>query len=1046
MANEQPIPITREELMPRLQKMAVLAKAGKLDERGMQVFKAGVAQARVLEQAAPPIDATNVAAPSAPAAPSGPIAGAPPSVQVPAAQYQSSTQPTPTISDRMKGIWDNLTTAVEGVPVGTTIKNAGLALRDELPIVRYMNPDIQQEQYQRSMTDPNAASLNIFFQDVVPLLPIGKVVSGLVRAGSASALEATLKFIPKGMDGVDNVAKIVGRSKWAPGWIQQGIKRMQEGVVTGRPSPTTPVMDGTPISSNLIMDASGEVKVGQMKALPPAPPGITESGVQRQFIGEASTSPLNPPWRQGAEVREGITGVEQTIINPPTDAKGAKAFAKSAKELRAAQKGKIAPITSTPIQPINTPKDVPPVGPVRVVVKQRKGGPPIYEDDLIALHEIGNTPVQKSFYDKMQKWSIETMPRMFDRMPANAKKMFYQPLREAEAGWRREHKTIMNEFTKFRKTLGVSNKGMERIGLFGLSRDADGLATLTKMGLANKIPGGIGTKALTQNEEMVYNRMGEIFNDTWGRLNEVRSLAGKAPLPKIDNYMPFFRFVPKAKMEDGFSLLDSVDADFVTSSFRNSKHMMERVKGARQVFETTNGEQLINRYLESALNTIHTAPPITKGRDLLRKFRTAESKQVFQGLQKKDVGANWGLADANKPAHDMLKYFLDVAGGQDLGWSNGKFIDNAVHKLGQNMSFAVLSANLKSATIQPMALYQTAVEIGPRWTVHGLNQLIADVARPAGSRASQLAYEKSNVLISREFDAAMEDLASQFGFMSKKMASSYNPLMRGAGQLIGKSRLMAGRAGLWPLKALDMLTAKATWLGAYGKATKALQLGEQEAIKYADDVVTATQASGLRIDRSPIQQHSLGKAASLFQTFVINQWGWLTKDVLGAKGISKTTKLKKITTLLVGSMGIDSLCENVLGTTSPIPNPIGAFDRAYEDTGDWKIATQMTAKELLELIPIVGGSTRWGAQASGPIAELAQKIPQAIGNAPGSQSVPSAVAETATKGMGIPATGQVMKSARELARGERDPRAIILGRATRSPQSLAELKRTYKME
>jgi hypothetical protein len=435
------------------------------------------------------------------------------------------------------------------------------------------------------------------------------------------------------------------------------------------------------------------------------------------------------------------------------------------------------------------------------------------------------------------------------------------------------------------------------------------------------------------------------------------------------------------------------------------------------------------------LNAIHTGVPIAKGRELLLQFG------------KKREGDIWKLSNVNPAAHSMLKYFLDVAAGQKVGITLGAFMDGVLTKLGNNLSFAILSANIRAALIQPTAILQTTVEIGPRWAVAGVKELLKDVGRPLGSKATKMAFDKSNVLISRSFDTAMADLSSRLGFVTKPLATSGLPAVRAIGRGLGGARLAVGQVGLAPLKWLDMITAKATWLGAYRKATELYGLGEKMAIEFADDVVVRTQASGLRIERSPLQQHALGKSVSLLNTFIINQWGWLTKEVLGVSqvGMSKMARLKKIATLVTGASAINYLYEDVLGTQSPVPNPTGEYARAIEEGRSEGEALWQATGELVEVVPIVGGAVRWGSALGGPILETFQRPIESLARRPTAPAPGKVLPVTAGRLLGVPGVSQISKATRGIQQGAQ-LREVLLGRVgRRPPRSLQDLKRLQRL-
>lgn len=224
---------------------------------------------------------------------------------------------------------------------------------------------------------------------------------------------------------------------------------------------------------------------------------------------------------------------------------------------------------------------------------------------------------------------------------------------------------------------------------------------------------------------------------------------------------------------------------------------------------------------------------------------------------------------------------------------------------------------------------------------------------------------------------------------------------------------------------LDFHTAKATWNGAYKKA-KAEGKGEIEARNYADDTVTRTQGSAMPSDMAPIQRTAGGKALTMFQTFVINQWGFLTKDVLGIKNASITNRqaVKKVMGFLVGATLFNMLYEDGFGVNSPLPTPIRAFGKAIEEGDGIPSASWSATKEIAELIPVVGGGMRYGTGFMGATAEHAVDVGKKIA---GAKQWTKPWPELIGKTLGVPGTSQAAKMIRIADKGG-TPLDMLLGR------------------
>lgn len=236
-----------------------------------------------------------------------------------------------------------------------------------------------------------------------------------------------------------------------------------------------------------------------------------------------------------------------------------------------------------------------------------------------------------------------------------------------------------------------------------------------------------------------------------------------------------------------------------------------------------------------------------------------------------------------------------------------------------------------------------------------------------------------------------------------------------------------------------METAIATWNGAFKLATDNGMKFER-AVNFADDVVTRTQASALPGDLAPIQWSAFGKSVTLFQTFVINNWGFLTKDVLGLGNvsISNDVALRKVIRLVSAMTAANILLEGWgewggLGLQSPFPTPIKDIQRSIENNDPAVTTALKVAFGLIDPVPVIG-SARYGKGPGGPVLELGYETVRSLQGAPMAKPLP----EIAGKILGVPGTTQIGKSLRAKERGE-STYGIVVGRYR--PEDYAKRKR-----
>ena len=313
-------------------------------------------------------------------------------------------------------------------------------------------------------------------------------------------------------------------------------------------------------------------------------------------------------------------------------------------------------------------------------------------------------------------------------------------------------------------------------------------------------------------------------------------------------------------------------------------------------------------------------------------------------------------------------------------------LEKGLLKLNENLTYAILGASIRSAGIQPSAIINTFTLLGPKYTAKGIASLLSPKKRRA-------AMETSRHLITRSYDVAVSDAM-------RAVASGK----------IGKAKKAIGGATLKPLQMLDMETAKATFHAAHEYGVKELGYKGRKAQRFADEITMKTQASAAPSDIAPIQRTPAGKSLTLFQTFVINEWDFLTKDVMGIKNakITNPQAFNRAVKYVAAATAINIFYEDVLGVNSPHPTPIRAFQESLEAGDSIPSATWRVTKELAEKVPIVGGGIRYGKGITGAPAEVVRDF----------ITQKTIKAENIAKLAGVPGTAQIAKTIRARKRGE----------------------------
>jgi hypothetical protein len=441
----------------------------------------------------------------------------------------------------------------------------------------------------------------------------------------------------------------------------------------------------------------------------------------------------------------------------------------------------------------------------------------------------------------------------------------YYPYRMAERRITRE----MNHLHKDLKNLraGLNFKSRERIGTYAIAQQGTrGLEQLASQGIT-EIP------KLNTREMKAYNEIRSRLEDWHTRINEMRVENGLSPLPKLENYFTFVHTMTaleKTGLKTNY-LLER--ADTIMNRYAKAKQSAF-VFGKRRGVDPLGKMELdaINvyrRYASNAIKHVNYTPIVAQVREMLMRLKDGEVIEPKPTGGVKKTKKYYNFANENPRAAEFLREWSNYIA--DMGqYSKMNFGDRVLRRMSENIAISTLGANFRSALIQPTALRNTFAEVGLH-TIEG-------VVRTLDPKATREVLRKSNVLESRAYEAIITDL----------MESLSHGRLAPAKQFAAKWS-MAG------LKWLDMRTAIATWEAGYRRA-KSRRMSEKDAINYADDLVVRTQASALKGDISPIQRSAVGKFFTMFQTFVINDWGYLTKDVLGIrnKNVRKRDAMRNV--------------------------------------------------------------------------------------------------------------------------------------------------------
>lgn len=569
--------------------------------------------------------------------------------------------------------------------------------------------------------------------------------------------------------------------------------------------------------------------------------------------------------------------------------------------------------------------------------------------------------------------------------------------------------TLMKDvLTKSRKEIskGLNRRDKKDIMTYAVSKQKRGMALLKE----SKVSGVDITKATAKvegNAKLLdtYNKLRERYENWYNRLNRVRESIGKKPFPKEEDYFTFIRNLSMMERM-GFKPMQ------VSTELFGKQYMKAGSTPFRFARRRTGGRyrleldpfRVLEIYEDIAVDHIQLSPLIAK----MREYQTRIKDPVD--------GKEFLLANKNPVLAKAIHEWANHIAGMKKETIIPPAAERVLLRLNNNLVSSILSFMVRSALIQPTALKNTMSIIGFKYTAKGVASLLYDVpttVRNVGGIAFRgkpmgrnLAMRKSKVLLSRAFETAQKDLVDS--------------VKRGEG------KRWLSKQGLKPLQILDLEAARATWQGGYEYAMKELGYNSKKAATYADDLVTTTQASALPGDISPVQRTTAGKVLTLFQTFVINDWNFMLRHVIGRSNVNVDTPLALARTMrwLTAATLFNIIFEDILGINSPLPTPIKATKESLEKGDSFPSLAWNVGKEFIEPIPVIG-SARYGKGPGGAMTELASETVKFITRQP--MAKPGL--ELGGEWLGIPGTAQIAKTIRARKR-EETPYGQIVGTYT----------------
>lgn len=342
------------------------------------------------------------------------------------------------------------------------------------------------------------------------------------------------------------------------------------------------------------------------------------------------------------------------------------------------------------------------------------------------------------------------------------------------------------------------------------------------------------------------------------QLNNVRKLNNLAPIKKRKDYFPHMEELKLAD-ELGLSLSSSkLPVDILQSRTPRFPFAKPR-KGFQR---DTDIVRVYSGYVNAALRHVHLAGPGTQVK-AYSEFLPPNLKRAVDGWLSRTVFGGLDPVDALPGADILAKGF-----GVLRNLAVGRFI------LG----------SARVALQQPSQIIQTANITGVGETLKALRVAVQPLPRSL--------IRKSNFLQTR-------NVMQEFQPVPSAVLGSSDKFLR------------------WFTSSTDMIVAKQTWAAAFSQAKK-LNLTDDAAVRYADDVGRWVHARYEPIWRAPLISGRLKGSVLPFQTFGFNLYNFLKQDTKGLAQLRNTSRRTEVLRALTSIAATDMIYESV-----GIPGPFG---------------------------------------------------------------------------------------------------------------------------
>ena len=342
-----------------------------------------------------------------------------------------------------------------------------------------------------------------------------------------------------------------------------------------------------------------------------------------------------------------------------------------------------------------------------------------------------------------------------------------------------------------------------------------------------------------------------IYDELLVRLNEARLKVGQKEIPKRKDY--FTHSEELGTLINIFGDVNNIPGDMLRAApFTKPNAPFFKFALPRYFSKSTAGAvEGFERYLQGALPTIHYADPIVNLRGHI-PFLPPRASAYFQDFTN-DLARKKSQLD--RPIPDVVLKLADKFRGLT---SKGSIL-----------------GNLSTAFLQPSSIASTISRAGVVNTIRAIPETFTNTG-------IELAEKYSKVLRARTYDPDI------------------NPTT------LNKVEKVLG----WAVQTMDRVVVRNSFLANLKYAVNNKKLPFEEAVKYADELASKTQATNRKIFQPPFLRSKVGGTLGQLQTFTVNLYNQVRRDIpLMAKEQGKLEAFKAALYLGISAVAINKLYE-----------------------------------------------------------------------------------------------------------------------------------------